>query len=483
MQSRLGDLGEARQTYASLLALDPGNREARLQLAQLEVRQGYYADALRQFQQILKQNPRDFNARLGEAQVYYYRDELGRALSLASSLHSEQPDNFDVIFLLAGIERARRDRRAEAALLDQCGCLRPNNPEVAALREGLRDESPIVLHTVAAFAREISQPSPAGSSTPEDLRNFDFGTTLDFVLLPRTDSSLSFSYLPSSSPDGAIQGSVAPWQFIYRQTTRLSRLFTVRAGAGLVRFGPGDPQALPGNPDPVQTATLRPIGFVGVTVFARKDLSFDLDWARSAITYTPMSVRLGVIGENIEGRLNYLLTPRTDLHLTYYQGLYFSEVYEHVSNGIFRGEPVSITVARADHQRGRGGSIVFSQNVIRSRHLAWDLGYWGLAFGYSSPPNVYMGFFTPSFYQRQLLTTRLEGKVWGPVGYDFSGGIGLQQVDQGQALTRALTLTPALTLRVSTRFSLRLEYTYYDSTPGLGPVSGNALLLATDYKF
>ena len=115
--------------------------------------------------------------------------------------------------------------------------------------------------------------------------------------------------------------------------------------------------------------------------------------------------------------MNYFPAPRTELHLTYYQGLYFSEVYEHATNGIFRGEPVTITVARADRARGRGGSIVFNQNLVRSPHLAWDLGYWGLAFGYS-PSNVTLGFFTPSFYQRQLLTTRLEGS--GPVGYDFS---------------------------------------------------------------
>jgi tetratricopeptide (TPR) repeat protein len=483
LQSRLGEVGDARQTFASLLAMDPGNREARLQLARLEIREGDYADALHHFKQLLKQNPRDFEGRLGEAQVYYYRDQLGPALSLASILHTEQPYNFDVIFLLAGIERAKRNRRAEAVLLDQCERLSPNNAEVAALRERLRDESPVVLHTTAAFARETSLASSA--SEPEDLRNFDFGTTLDFALLPRTSSSFSFSYLPSSSPDGAIQGSVGPGQFMYRQSTRVSHLLTLRAGAGLVRFGPGGPQVLPGNPDPVPTATLQPIGFVGASLFARKDLSFDLNWTRSAITYTPLSVRLGVIAENIEGRLNYLPTPRSELHLNYYQGLYFSEVYAHVTNGIFRGEPVRITDSRADHQRGSGGSIVFNQNLIRLRHLAWDLGYWGLAFGFNGLRNdvYYMGFFTPSFYQRQLLTTRLQGKLWGPVGYDFSGGIGLQQVEQGQALTRALTLSPAFTLRASRRLSFRLGYTHYDSAPGLGKVSGNTVLLSTDYKF
>jgi hypothetical protein len=33
------------------------------------------------------------------------------------------------------------------------------------------------------------------------------------------------------------------------------------------------------------------------------------------------------------------------------------------------------------------------------------------------------------------------------------------------------------------RLSLGLEYTHYDSAPGLGKVSGNAVLLSTDYKF
>ena len=42
---------------------------------------------------------------------------------------------------------------------------------------------------------------------------------------------------------------------------------------------------------------MQPTGFVGASLFARKDLSFDLNWTRSAITYTPLSVRLGVIAE------------------------------------------------------------------------------------------------------------------------------------------------------------------------------------------
>jgi tetratricopeptide (TPR) repeat protein len=483
VQSRLGNFSDARQTFASLLATEPDNRPARLQLAQIEVRQGDYADALQHFERLLKQNPQDFSARLGEAQVDYYRGNLGRARTLASVLRKEQPDNFDVLFLLAAIQRASRNRRAALVLLDQCDRLSPHNPEVTTLREQMRDESPAVLHTTAAYAREIGPPN--GPSRPEqDLRNFDLGTTLDLGLWSRTDSSLSFSDVPSSSPVGGIQGAVGPWEFMYRQTTRVSHLLTLRGGVGLVRFGPGELEVLPGNPDPVAAATLRPIGFVGFSLSPQSQLSFDLNWTRYAITYTPLSVRLGVIAENVEGSLNYVPTRRTELHLNYYQGLYFSEVYEHVTESNSQGEPVRFTTL-ADHQRGRGGSIVFNRNVFRSRHLAWDMGYWGSAWGFNGArPNVYyMGFFTPSFYQRHLLTTRLQGKLWGPLGYDFSGGVGVQQVEQGQALTRALTLSPAFTLRASRQTSLRLEYTHYDSGPALGRVTGNAFRLSTDFKF
>ena len=127
---------------------------------------------------------------------------------------------------------------------------------------------------------------------------------------------------------------------------------------------------------------MQPIGFVGASLFARKDLSFDLNWTRSAITYTPLSVHLGVIAEIVEGRMNYFPSPRTELHLTY-----------------------------------------------------------------------------------------------------FSGGIGLGQIDQGKALTRALSLSPAFTLRLSPRLSLRLGYTHYDSAPTPGKVNGNPVLISTDYKF
>ena len=139
---------------------------------------------------------------------------------------------------------------------------------------------------------------------------------------------------------------------------------------------------------------------------------------------------------------------------------------------------------RPDRDRASGGSVIFNRNLVRSERVSFDAGYSGLAYGYQGySRRVYMGFFNPSFYQRHLATTRLYGRLWGPAGYDFSGGAGLQQVRQRQALTRGLILNPALTFKASRRLSLRLGYVHYNFAQALGPISGNAVELSSDFKF
>src|SRR5438552_14630397 len=60
-----------------------------------------------------------FRSLYGRAQVDYYRGDLGEARQIAARLVKEHPNDFDDLFLLANIERARRNRRASLALLDR----------------------------------------------------------------------------------------------------------------------------------------------------------------------------------------------------------------------------------------------------------------------------------------------------------------------------------------------------------------------------
>jgi hypothetical protein len=400
----------------------------------------------------------------------------------ATTLVKEQPQNFDALMLLARIHRARGDRRGAMARVEQSDRASPNNPEAKALKDRLRDESPLTLHTSASFAREIGS-STAGPSAPiagEDLRTAAYGVDFGFRMLPRTDSTLSLDVLPSSSPSGAIQGAAAPGQFLYRQTTSVFQRLLLRAGIGLVRFGPGSDQNIPGQPEAIASAGLRPIGLAGASLSLTRRTRIDLDWARSALPYTPTSVRLGVIDRRYGVAVDFRPSSRTEWRVECFRGLDFSEVYTHYKFV----NPQTTIGSNADRLAYWGGAVTFSQTFVRSRHFAFDAGYSGLTYQYTSlSARSYLGFFTPNFYQRHLLTTRFSGELWGPVSYDFSGGIGAQQVELHQPLTRAFTLSPSFSVRATPRLALGVGYTHYNFAQTLGELRAHALRLTTDWKF
>jgi tetratricopeptide (TPR) repeat protein len=475
LQLRLQDYVAARQALTAVLAADPQNRDAHLDLAPLDLRQGDRGAALQHFDAVLKQNPKDSAALLGKAQIAYYQGNLRQAYATTSELVAAQPDSFDAVFLLASIEHARHHRRQSLELLDRAAKLSPGNSEVLAMRQRIREESVVTFRTSASYARELGTSDQFG--THEDLRYFSYGTTLGFSGLPRTDSFLTLSYLPSNSPLGGIRGAVGPAQFLYRQTTRFSDHFTLRAGAGMVRFGPGTEVVEPGDPDPLryQLAKQSPIGLAGITIAPVKKFSIDLDASRSAISYTPTSTRLGVIQERLSGGLNFFFTSRTELHLEYFYGRYSTRPFDFVNAST--GQAVATGVV--ERNWGHGGSIDFTQVVYTSKRFSFDAGYEGRAFGFRG--NSWLGFFSPGFYQRHLGVGRIYGNLFGPVDYDISGGVGTQQTEQGTDLKRGYRASPALTFRVSRHFSFTLGYTYYTASQALGTLRGNAVRFTTDW--
>lgn len=94
-----------------------------------------------------------------------------------------------------------------------------------------------------------------------------------------------------------------------------------------------------------------------------------------------------------------------------------------------------------------------------------------------------MGFFNPSFYQQHLITGRVDGKVWGPVGYSLTAGAGVQQTGESQPFSLAEKLDPGFTLQLSRAFSVSLTYLHYDFAESLGNLKGNQVQFSTDYRF
>jgi len=483
VEARLGNYNHARQLLTAVLAFHPHERDAQLQLAYVKLDQGRYTAALADFSRLLKADPTDFDALLGNARIFYFRGDIAYSYALVSKLVEDRPNDFDALLLLANLERARHQRRQALELLARLDQLSPGNPESGQLERALRREQAVTFHASASYARETS----AGNGSPDligfsgqDLRRFGYESGVGFSALPRTSSSLSFDALPTTSP-GAIGGAAVPSEFMYRQTTALYPNLILRGGGGLIRFGPGALRNILGQSQPVSTATCRPLGFVGASYTLKKDLTLDLSLARDAVPYTPLSVRMGVMETGFDGGLKFSLAPHTELRVDYFLAHYSSIRFQQLN--LVNGTP-SLVEGTAVHDRAHGGSVALVRNILRLEHSSLDMGYEGRVYGFApSQSSVYMGFFNPSFYQVHQLTARLFGVLRGPLGYDFAGGLGVQQVEKHQPLTQALNLNPGLSLRINARLSFKLGYTYYNYAQSLGVIRGNAVTLSTDSRF
>ena len=485
----------AIKDYRHVLEIYPDDRDSRHELGRLLTFDHRYDAALEQYELLLKQNPQDAAALLGKARIDFYRGKLPEARAVAAQAVEKRPNDFSAVFLLASIEHAQHHRRETLRLLSEAEHLSPGDAEVASLRNRVLGETRVTLTTTAAYTREIGPPSQFGSRSGlpnEDLRMYTYGTTIAMNLFRATTSYVSFSSLPSDSPPGplrnsngnqiptGITGAAAPYNFLYRQSTRFGRWLTVRGGAGFTRFGPGESVSIPGQPDRIKGAAERPVGRAGISLGLGKEVSVDLDATKSAVTYTPLATRLGVIEDRLQSRINFFLTPRTELHLAYWYGQYTSEDYSHTVhvNGVPQG------VVLADHDHGRGGSIVFTRQVVESSGLSWSLGYEGLIEGFAGQGrDVFMGFYNPRFYQRHELDPRIYGTLFGPLGYDLAGGIGVQQTGRQGPLTNAWQVSPTLSLRLSRHVSLTFGYTHYNTAQILGPLRGNEVRFGTRWEY
>lgn len=495
IEMQLKSYHAARQTFLALLEADPGNRIARLNVARADLEQHWYPAALENYDILLKRNPQDEAALLGEARVDFYQRKLRLAEATADEAVAKRPNDVSALFLLASIEHARRHRRKALDLLARAERLDPGAVEVASLRNRALQESSVTLTTTAAFAREIGPPTEynghAGLAN-EDLRTYTYGTTVGFNFLPRTNSYISFTSVPTDSPPGpyrdsfgnqiptGITGATAPYEILYRQSTRLTSRFTLRAGAGSIRFGPGDLVSIPGEVLPVKAAKRRPIGLVGFSYRLADNLSVDVDATQMGATYTPVSTRLGVVRDRLRGRINYFFNSRTELHWAYWYDYDSSGNYAHTTDV----DGTVFTAIRADHDQAHGELITFERNFLHSERLSLDAGYEGtLSSVAGQGTDVYLGFFNPSFYQSHEIVPRIYGPLWGPVGYDLSAGIGIQQVDHGGAITRAWNVSPSLSLRVSRHLKLVLGYVHYNTAQILGPLRGNEVRLSTEWRY
>ena len=479
LEMSLKENRDAGKTLHSLLSQHPQNFEAHLMAARLDQNEGHLHKALADYNWALGQNFKNVTALYGAAQIDTYLGRPDRAYPLALRLAEERPKDFDALLLLARINRARGRRKAALALLSRAAHLSPDNAEVQALRKQIQDETAVTIYTTGSYVREVARANGAGAIT-EDLNAYTGGVKIGFNVLPKSQSYVFLTATPSNSPAGGIQGAVAPAELLYGQTTEISKKLLVRGGAGVVRMGPGQTFSVAGAPPLARSMAFTPVGFAGASFLPAPRLRLDFAVSRSAITYTPASVRFGVTQVRIDAAVSYAFDARTHFRATFFHERDSAPVYDQ-TNFALGG---AVLLERNGRDQGSGGSVALDRSVIRWERGSLDLGYSGLAFGYAGQRRgVFMGFFNPTFYQRHFVTSRVQGRVWGPVDYTLVGDFGIQQVDQGEPVTRAFEVGPALTFQVSRRHSITIGYLHYNFAQSLGKLTGNALQLSSDWSF
>lgn len=469
----------AGKTLHGLLRDHPQDLDAHLLEARFEQSEGHLDKALTDYDWALGQDFKNVTALYGAAQIDFYLGQPDPAYPLAMRLVRERPADLDALLLLARIDRARGHRKFALTLLSRAAQLRPNNPEVRALRKQIHDESLVAIHTTASYVREVAQANGPGTVT-EDLNAYGGGMRIGFNALPKSQSYVFLSSTPSNSPSGGIQGAVAPAELLYGQTTEISKSLFVRGGVGVVRMGPGETFTVAGESPLARSVSFTPVAFGGASFIPAPKLRLDFAVSRSAITYTPASVRFGATEVRIDAGVSYAFDVRTHIHAALFHEIDSSPIYDQ-ANFALGG---AVLLERNGRDQGTGASADLDREIIHSERLSLDVGYSGLVLGYAGQRReVFMGFFNPTFYQRHFATSRLHGKLWGPLDYALVGDFGIQQVDQGEPVTRAFQAGPALTFRISRRHSITIGYLHYDFAQSLGKLKGNALQLSSDWSF
>jgi tetratricopeptide (TPR) repeat protein len=357
-EMNLHQYAQARETLTALLAAHPGYHDGELQLAYLDLYEGRQADAWRGFNGLIRKNPTDAEALVGNARVAYYRGDLTYARNLTAKIVAEDPQDPSTLLLLANIERALHNPKRARSLLYRAEILDPHSTEARQLEDSLGNDSHPTMHTSVSFAREAASDSPSNS---EDLTSFGYESTWGLSLLPRSESYLSLAYLPSQSPGGGIEGAAAPSELFYHQTTHLTPQISLRCGIGLMRFGPGESAGIPTQEQPITAAGMRPLGFAGLTYTLRKKLTMDLTAGRSAVTYTPTAVRLGVVQDELSIGWDYRFNSKTDLRFEPYLADYSTTSYNHII-GLAGDRPTGVD--EVDHNRNWGASVTFDRKLF-----------------------------------------------------------------------------------------------------------------------
>jgi tetratricopeptide (TPR) repeat protein len=128
--ARAGRTREAMELFVQIVAIDPGDVEARLWVARLALRLGRTADADAWFRSVLREHPADVDARIGLGMVLTRMGAWQDALAILSEAERDAGDNADLMAALARAYRRGGDDRRALEYFTRARTMSPDDPDV-----------------------------------------------------------------------------------------------------------------------------------------------------------------------------------------------------------------------------------------------------------------------------------------------------------------------------------------------------------------
>lgn len=135
--ARSGKTVEAMEIFVRLVEQEPGDVEARLWVARLEMRLGRFAESEAGFRSVLREHPADVDARVGLGSVLIRRGKPEEALAILTDVERNTGENADLFSALGRAYRRVGDDRRALDYLRRAHRLSPRDPDVTSAFEAV----------------------------------------------------------------------------------------------------------------------------------------------------------------------------------------------------------------------------------------------------------------------------------------------------------------------------------------------------------
>ncbi len=381
-----------------------------------------YDESAATWDQALKLDPNDPEARLGKGQTIYWSGNLQEAAKVLRPLSTTQPKDNDTNLTLAGVEHGLGNNQRALYLLS---FVPKDNTDAKTIRSSILEEMAPVFRARFGWEDDPEKPSFPPTTTTRVLR---YMTSLEFNVHSNMRMEVSNTVstgTTSNSLLGQYGSDALATETMVRLSWRPRPWLHLSLGGGDGTTGEGANCILFKGPC-TGTSDSRNQHFVyDIHPIIEKGLwTVDFDASRHIADYTPLAIQDNVATERESLDVNYNWRKRTRIGASYWNAHYG-----------MTSPDLNVPVRDFD-TFGNGGAAYITPTIVKRERLTLDAGARLEMFTFDNGAQQILaepaigsgGFFTPRVYQRVMGTGHLAWDPHSKVHVEVNGTFGPQRI-------------------------------------------------------